>query len=62
MQATVYVDSIRFESREAYAAHVPSDHVREWANKYLDAGLFTGSFEFHHLNKEGLQAGGFDRQ
>jgi hypothetical protein len=51
----------RFTSRDAYAAHVHSDHVREWAKKYLNSGIFVGSFEFHPLNKDGPGAGGFDR-
>ncbi|KAG5659771.1 hypothetical protein KAF25_002330 [Fusarium avenaceum] len=51
----------KFTSRDAYAAHVHSDHVREWAKKYLDSGIFVGSFEFHPLEKQGPGAGGFDR-
>ncbi|KAH6954554.1 hypothetical protein DER45DRAFT_615884 [Fusarium avenaceum] len=51
----------KFTSRDAYAAHVHSDHVREWAKKYLDSGIFVGSFEFHPLDKQGPGAGGFDR-
>ncbi|CAM1509541.1 Fc.00g032800.m01.CDS01 [Cosmosporella sp. VM-42] len=51
----------KFESREAYAAHVQSEHVQGWAKKYLSAGLFDGTFEFYPLSKEGPGAGGFDR-
>ncbi|KAF4457257.1 conidial development protein fluffy [Fusarium austroafricanum] len=51
----------KFTNREAYAAHVNSEHVRDWVNKYLDSGIFVGSFEFHNLAKEGPGAGGFDR-
>lgn len=51
----------RFTSRDAYAAHVGSDHVRAWAKKYLNSGIFVGSFEFHPLDKDGPGAGGFDR-
>ncbi|KAF5618294.1 antibiotic biosynthesis [Fusarium sp. NRRL 25303] len=50
-----------FADRDAYAAHVSSEHVREWAKKYLDSGIFVGSFEFHPLAKGGPGAGGFDR-
>ncbi|KAG7406659.1 hypothetical protein DER46DRAFT_671803 [Fusarium sp. MPI-SDFR-AT-0072] len=51
----------KFTDRDAYAAHVSSEHVREWAKKYLDSGIFVGSFEFHPLAKGGPGAGGFDR-
>ncbi|KAF5534375.1 antibiotic biosynthesis [Fusarium phyllophilum] len=51
----------KFTDRDAYAAHVSSGHVREWAKKYLDSGIFVGSFEFHPLAKGGPGAGGFDR-
>ncbi|UZP39174.1 hypothetical protein NXS19_006990 [Fusarium pseudograminearum] len=51
----------KFVSRDAYAAHTSSEHVKEWAKKYLDSGIFVGSFGFHHLAKEGPGAGGFDR-
>ncbi|RBR08447.1 uncharacterized protein FIESC28_10247 [Fusarium coffeatum] len=51
----------KFTSRDAYAAHTSSEHVKEWAKKYLDSGIFVGSFTFHHLAKEGPGAGGFDR-
>lgn len=51
----------RFVSREAYSEHVQSKHVREWASKYLNSGIFVGTFEFHPLSKEGAGIGGFDR-
>ncbi|KAF4470699.1 antibiotic biosynthesis [Fusarium albosuccineum] len=56
-----FVSIEKFTSREAYAAHVQSDHVRAWAEKYLDSGIFAGSFKFHPLTKSGPVAGGFDR-
>ncbi|KAF5563645.1 antibiotic biosynthesis [Fusarium napiforme] len=56
-----YVCMEKFTDRDAYAEHVSSEHVREWAKKYLDSGIFVGSFEFHPLAKGGPGAGGFDR-
>lgn len=38
-----------------------SQHVQDWAAKYLKAGIFVGSFEFHPLSDDGAGAGGFDR-
>ncbi|KAF7561813.1 hypothetical protein G7046_g2334 [Stylonectria norvegica] len=51
----------KFESREAYTVHVQSEHVQSWAKKYMDAGLFDGTFEFRPLSKDGPGVGGFDR-
>ncbi|KAF4974095.1 hypothetical protein FZEAL_8968 [Fusarium zealandicum] len=51
----------KFEDRDAYTAHVRSDHVKAWAEMYLHSGIFAGSFKFHPLSKENPGAGGFDR-
>ncbi|KAH6871421.1 hypothetical protein B0T10DRAFT_591157 [Thelonectria olida] len=51
----------KFESREAYTAHVQSSHVQAWAKKYMGSDLFDGTFEFHPLSESGPGAGGFER-
>ena len=50
----------RFKSKDAYDKHVNSEHVQNWAKKYISSGLFNEkSFTFLNMDKDG--AGGFDR-